>query len=133
MKKTISQWSNSYQKSKLGLSKVFMQNFLYNYIKNKCGDEDTDTDSLMYKIVSENAYEDFYNGKELFDFNNYPVDFKYYNNANNLVVSKMKDETCSVLIKSFVGLMSKMYTFITEENNEYKKVEGVNKKLLMMN
>ena len=110
-----------------------MQNFLYNYIKNKYGDEDTDTDSLMYKIVSENAYEDFYNGKELFDFNNYPVDFKYYNNANNLVVSKMKDETCSVLIKSFVGLMSKMYTFITEENNEYKKVEGVNKKLLMMN
>ena len=133
MKKTISQWSNSYRKSKLGLSKVFMQNFLYNYIKNKYGDEDTDTDSLMYKIVSENAYEDFYNGKELFDFNNYPVDFKYYNNANNLVVSKMKDETCSVLIKSFVGLMSKMYTFITEENNEYKKVEGVNKKLLMMN
>ena len=133
MKKTISQWSNSYQKSKLGLSKVSMQNFLYNYIKNKYGDEDTDTDSLMYKIVSENAYEDFYNGKELFDFNNYPEDFKYYNNANNLVVGKMKDETCSVLIKSFVGLMSKMYTFITEENNEYKKVEGINKKLLMMN
>ena len=133
MKKTISQWSNSYRKSKLGLSKVFMQNFLYNYIKNKYGDEDTDTDSLMYKIVSENAYEDFYNGKELFDFNNYPEDFKYYNNANNLVVGKMKDETCSVLIKSFVGLMSEMYTFITEENNEYKKVEGINKKLLMMN
>ena len=133
MKKTISQWSNSYRKSKLGLSKVFMQNFLYNYIKNKYGDEDTDTDSFMDKIVSENAYEDFYNGKELFDINNYPEDFKYYNNANNLVVGKMKDETCSVLIKSFVGLMSKMYTFKTEENNEYKKVEGINKKLLMMN
>ena len=53
----------------------------------------TDTNSLVYKIEAENVYEDFYKDKELFDFGNYPKDSKYYNNAINLVVGKMKDET----------------------------------------
>ena len=34
----------------------------------------TDTDSLMYKIETENVYEDFYKSKELFDFRNYSKD-----------------------------------------------------------
>ena len=38
----------------------------------------------------------------------------------------MKDETCDVPIKAFVGLKSKMYTFVTEENHESKKVKGIN-------
>ena len=33
----------------------------------------------------------------------------------------MKDETSGVSIKSFVGLKSKMNTFITENNHESKK------------
>ena len=44
--------------------------------------------------------------KAEFDFSNYPKDSKYQNGANNLVVSKMKDETSSVPIKGFVGLKS---------------------------
>ena len=59
----------------------------------------TDTNSLMYKIEAENVYEDFYKIKELLDFSSYPKDSKYYNNANNLVVDYMKDETCDVPIK----------------------------------
>ena len=78
----------------LDLSKVLMQDFCYNYIKNKYGDKAesllTDTDSLVYKIESENVYEDFCTDKNLFDFSNYPKDWKYYNNWNNLVVGKMK-------------------------------------------
>ena len=41
----------------------------------------------------------------------------------------MKDETCSVSIKGFIGLKSKIYTLITEENYESKKVTI---KMLMM-
>ena len=52
-----------------------MQNFLYNYNKNKSCEKAemllTDTDSIMYKIEGEHVYEDFYNYKELFDFSNY--------------------------------------------------------------
>ena len=46
-----------------------------------------------------------YKDKELFDFSNYPKDSKYYNNANNLVVGKMKNETSGTPIKDFVGLI----------------------------
>ena len=74
----------------------------------------------MYKIGTENVYGDFYKDKELFDFSNYRKDSKYYNNANNLVVDKMKDETCGMPIKGFVRLESKMYTFITKYHHESK-------------
>ena len=44
------------------LSKVLVQDFYYNYIKNKYGDKAemlvTDTGSLIYKIETENVYED---------------------------------------------------------------------------
>ena len=76
-----------------------MQDFYYDYIKNKYGDKTemllTDTDSLMYKIEAENFYKD----KELFDFSNYPKYSKHYYNTKNLVVGKMKDETCGVPMK----------------------------------
>ena len=77
----------------------------------------------------ENVYEDFQKHQELFDFSNYPQNSKYFNNSNNLAVDKMKDETCSVPIKGFIGLKSKIYTLITEENYDSKKVTI---KMLMM-
>ena len=70
-----------------------------------------DTDSLMYKIKTENVHEELYKDKELFDFSNYPNDSKCYNDVNNLVIGKIKDESCGVLIKGFVKLKFKMYTF----------------------
>ena len=42
----------------------------------------------------------------------------------------MKDETCNVPIEGIVGSKSKMYTFRTEDNHEYKKAKGTNKKAL---
>ena len=49
-----------------------------------------------------------YKDKEYFDFRNYSEDSKCYNNANNLVVDKMEDETCGVHIKCFAGLKSEI-------------------------
>ena len=60
-----------------------MQDFQYNYIKNKYGGKAkmllTDTNSLFQKIEAEKVYEDFYKDKELFDFSKYSRDSKYYN------------------------------------------------------
>ena len=42
---------------------------------------------------------------------------KYYDNLNSLIVSKIKNETCGRTIKGFVGLKSKIYTFITGDNH----------------
>ena len=49
-----------------------MYGFHYNFIKNNF-DADllfTDTDSITYKIKSENVYEEFFKRKHLFDFCN---------------------------------------------------------------
>ena len=46
----------------------------------------TETDSLLYKIIAEDVYEDFSNNKEMFGFSNYSIKSKYYDNSNKLVV-----------------------------------------------
>ena len=74
---------------------------------------------------SENVYEDFYKDKELFDFSKYSKDLKYYDKTYNLVFGKMKDETCGVPIKCFVGSKVDMYTYITEGEHEWKKAKGI--------
>ena len=111
----------------LELSKVLMCEFHYNYIKIKYDNNSrllfSDTDSLMYEIKTEDAYGDFGNDKEMFDFINYSTKSKYYNDSNKLVVGKMKDETGGVAIEEFVGLKPKMYSFLVDDNSKHKKAE----------
>ena len=45
----------------------------------------------------------------MFDFSNYSIKSKYYDNSNKLVVGKMKDKTAGFAIEEFVGLKLKMY------------------------
>ena len=56
----------------------------YDYIKNKYNNKwkllFTDTDSLMYEIKTEDAYEDFSSNKEMLDLSNYLTKSKYYDN-----------------------------------------------------
>ena len=60
--------------------------------------------------------------KNFFDFSNYWAKSKYYDNSNKLAIRKMKDETTSDdAIKVFVGLKSKIYPFLIDENSEHKK------------
>ena len=87
----------------------------------------TDTDSLTYKIETENVYENFYKNRGLFDFSNYSKDSNSYGDSNNFVIGKMKDETCDLPVNFFVVLKVKIYTFITEDNHECKKAKGINK------
>ena len=56
----------------------------------------------------------------MFNFSNYFVDSKYYDDSNKLVASKMGYETGGVAIKKFVGLGRKMYLFLVEDNSEHK-------------
>ena len=64
----------------LELSKVLMCEFHYTYTKNKYDNKSkllfTDTDSLMHEI--KHVYEDFTSSKEMFDFSNYSIKSKYY-------------------------------------------------------
>ena len=80
----------------------------------------TDFDSLMYKIKTEDVYEDFSKDREMFDFSDYSPKSNYYDNSNKLVLGKMKDKTGDVVIKEFVGLKLKIYSFSVDDSSEHK-------------
>ena len=80
----------------------------------------TDTDSLMYEIKTEDVYEDFGSDKELFDFNIYSTQAKYYDDSNKPVIGIMNDKTGGVVIEEFVALKPKIYSYLID-NNEHKR------------
>ena len=61
-------------------SKVLMCEFNYDYIKSKYVNKSkllfTDTGKLMYRIKTEDVYEDFGREKNMFDFSNYSTKSK---------------------------------------------------------
>ena len=75
--------------------------------------------------LCEKTHKKNYKYKELFDLNNYPKSSKYCFD-NKKVVGKVKDEYGGTLIKVFVGLKSKMYWLLDENNNEKSTNKGHN-------
>jgi hypothetical protein len=112
----------------LELSKTLMYDFHYNYIKKKYGDQArllfTDTDSLMYEIKAEDVYEDFRADREMFDSSDYDKESKFYFPENKKVIGKMKDEAAGVPIVELVGLRSKMYSYMKDNEKGGKTAKG---------
>ena len=115
----------------LELIKVLMQEFLYDYIKDKDGNNSRlsfiDTDSLMYQIKAEDVYKDIVlsNDEEIFDFTNCSTKSKYNDNSNKLVFGKMKDETVDVSIEELARLNPKMYFYLVDDNSEHKTGKSI--------
>ena len=118
----------------LDLSKTLMYDFHYNFVKNKYGNKAkllfTDTDSLTYEIEAEDVYQDFWNKKEMFDNSDYPSNHQFYDSTNKKVIGKFKDEAAGVPITEFVGLRSKMYSYIKDNNNGGKTAKGIKKNVI---
>ena len=120
--------------SVLDLSKTLMYDFHYNYIKEIYGKNSkllfTDTDSLTYEIKTNDVYKDFWNDRDKFDNSDYPKDSKYYDNTNKKIVGKFKDETKFRPINEFVGLKSKMYSYVCDDNKVGKTAKGIKKNVI---
>ena len=118
----------------LDLSKTVMYDFHYNFVKNKYGNKAkllfTDTDNLTYEIEAEDVYQDFWNKKEMFDNSDYPSNHQYFDATNKKVIGKFKDEAAGVPITEFVGLRSKMYSYIKDNNNGGKTAKGIKKNVI---
>ena len=105
----------------LDLSKTLMYDFHYNYIQEKFAKANllfTDTDSLMYKIRTDNFYSDIENDiEDKFDTSDYPPDHKsgIKTGINKKVIGMFKDEVAGKQITHFVGLRPKLYSFKLEE------------------
>ena len=115
----------------LDLSKTLMYDFHYNYIKKKYGERArllfTDTDSLTYEIEAEDVYKDFWDDRNRFDNSDYSEGSPYYDKTNKKVIGKFKDEAAGIPICEFVGLRSKMYSYIKDNQTGDKKAKGIKK------
>ena len=118
----------------LDLSKTLVYNFHYNYIKKEYGSRVkllfTDTDSLTYEIETEDVYKDLWKRKELFHNSDYPKGSPYEFQENKKVIGKFKDELCGKIMSEFVGLRSKMYSYIMEDGKGGMTAKGIKKNVI---
>ena len=121
----------------LDLSKTFMYDFHYNYIKCKYGDKAkllfTDTDSLTYEIETPDAYADFLQNKDIFDNSDYNKKSPFYFDHNKKVIGKFKDEAAGIPVTEFVGLRSKMYSYILDNKQTKRTAKGIKKNVIQNN
>ena len=111
-----------------------MYDFHYNYIKKKYNDKAkllfTDTDSLTYEIQCYDLYKDVWNDKDKIDFSEYLENSEFYDKRNKKVIGKFKDETSYYAIKDYIGLKSKMYSYVLDNQNGDQKAKGIKKNVI---
>ena len=116
----------------LDLSKTLMYDFHHSYIKKKYNGRAkllfTDTD-----IETVDAYKDFWTDKDMFDNSDYPENSPYYCNTNKKIIGKFKDEACGIPITEFVGLKSKMYSYVKDNEKGGKTAKGIKKNVIKNN
>ena len=121
----------------LDLSKTLMFDFHYNYIQKKYSYKRakllfTDTDSLMYEIITDDFYRDISEDiRTKFDTSDYPPDHKsgILTGVNKKVIGMFKDEVAGRQITHFVGLRPKLYSFKVEDSTT-KKCKGIRKNVV---
>ena len=121
----------------LDLSKTLMYHFHYNYIKRNYGYKAkllfTDTDSLTYEIEANDVYKDFFKDKDKFDNSDYPEYSPFFYKKNKKVIGKFKDEAAGIPITEFVGLRSKMYSYMKDNQKGGKTAKGIKKNVIKNN
>ena len=89
-----------------------------------------DTDSFFIHIITEDMYEDIANDVEKwFDTSNYDEDDKILLPIvkNIKVISLFKGELGGKIMKEFVGLRAKTYTYLMNDDIEHKKAKETKK------
>ena len=123
----------------LGLSiiqirKILMCEFRYNYIKPKYQNNAKlccmETYSFIIHIKIEDVYEDIANDvKKWFNTSNYSeIDNRPLpRGMNKKVIGLMKDELGGKIIKEFIALRPKTYSYLMDDNSNKKKDKGTKK------
>ena len=120
----------------LDLSKTVMYTFWNDYVKPKDGENAKlcyiDRDSFIVHVKTDDIYRDMAeDGETKFDTSNYDLDRPLPKGKNKKVIGLMKDELEGKIMKEFVGLRAKTYSYLKNNNNEDKKVKGIKKKCLI--
>ena len=110
----------------LSLSKIVMYDYWYNEVKPKYKDKTRlcymDMDSLIMHIKTEDFYKDISDDAErMYDTSNYTVERSLLILENKKKISFMKDELGGKIMKEFIGLRPKCYSYLTEDCDVDKK------------
>ncbi|PKK63102.1 hypothetical protein RhiirC2_717220 [Rhizophagus irregularis] len=131
----------------LGLSKLHMYQFWYDYVKATYGEKATlcymDTDSFIYGVETEDIYQDMIKNADLFDFSNYPPDHPLVKSIpedqwiidengeqtlkNAGVIGKFKYECPDYIMSEFFGIRAKLYHYVLENGSVGSRHKGVSK------
>lgn len=120
----------------LDVSKILMYQWHYEKMKIMFPEDHqykllyTDTDSLVYSIKTDDMYDIFASHPELFDFSKYDkkhacCENNAYLETNKKRIGVMKDELDGMIMKEFIGLRSKLYSFeiIEKDADKAEKAE----------
>ena len=117
--------------SVLDLSKTEMYEFRYDYVKPKYGENAKlcymDTDSFIVHVKTDDIYTDieFTSNLELY--------LPLPKGKNKKVIALMKDELGGQIMKEFVGLRAKTYSYLKDNNDEDKKAKNTKKCVIKKN
>ena len=116
----------------LEISKLLMYEFWYDYMKPKYSDNVKlcymDTDNFIMNIKTEDFYKDIaIDVEKRFDISNYECDRPLPTGKNKKVIGLMKGELGGRVIKEFVALRPKTYSYLTDDCKEDKKSKGTKK------
>ena len=103
-------------------AKNIMGSFWYDVLKPKYGDKIrlllSDTDSFIYGVYTEDAYQDLFNIKHLMDLSGYNQSTalgKFADQSNKKIPGKFSDEKPTEIISEVISLKPKMYSILTEK------------------
>ena len=116
----------------LEIQKIVMHEFWYDYLRSKYGEKAKlccmDTDSSLVYVRAENISSEI--SKEFqtwFDISNYKLDKPLAKGKNKKVIGLVKDELSEKIMREFIGLREKSYSYLRGNNDEDKKAKGTKK------
>ena len=117
----------------LSLNKILMYDYWYNEMKPKYKDIIRlcymNNDSFIMHIKTEYFYKDIADDIEKkYDTSNYTVERTLPMGKNKKVIGRMKDQLGGKIMKEFIGLRFKCYSYLKDDDNVDKKSKR-NKKM----
>ena len=69
----------------------------------------------------------------MFNNSDYPESSPYHCNVNKKISGKFKDDACGIPITEFIGLKSKMYSYVKDNEKGGRTVKGIKKNVIKNN
>ena len=89
-----------------------------------------DTDSLTYEIETEDVYQDFWNEENKFDNCDYNEHSPYFDKTDKKVLGECEDEASGMPVVEFIGLRSKMYSYMRDNEKGGKTAKRIKKNVM---